>query len=106
MPVDAVTDLRADQPLADRRLDHSYVAPASPVTLRVPPITLRIETSPRLRAVHVHTPERGICVEPMTAWPNAANLAAAGVRGTGLASLPAGGRLMAAMTWRWTIDTA
>lgn len=103
-PVDATTDLRADRPLGTRRLDHSYVGPASPATLRISPLTLTVEFSRRVRAVHVHTPEHGICVEPMTAWPNAANLAAAGIRGSGLARLPAGGRLAAAMTWRWTMD--
>ena len=104
MPVDAETDLRAGPPLAERRLDHSYVAPRSPVTLWVPPVTLRVETSQRVQSVHVHTPARGICIEPMTGWPNAANLASADVRGTGLALLRAGGRLAASMTWRWDVD--
>jgi len=104
LPLDAVTDLGSSRPLGDRRLDHSYLRPSSPATLRVAPVTLRIEFSRRVCAVHVHTPEGGICVEPMTAWPNAANLAAAGVRGTGLARLPAGGRLAASMRWRWTMD--
>lgn len=104
LPVDAATDLRVDRPLGDRRLDHSYVRPRSPATLRVAPVTLCVEFSSRVRAVHVHTPEGGICVEPITAWPNATNLAAAGIRGTGLAHLRAGGRLAAGMTWRWTMD--
>jgi galactose mutarotase-like enzyme len=99
-----VTDLRADRPIADRHLDHSYVAPGSPVTLWVPPVTLRVETSRRVRSVHVHTPARGICIEPMTGWPNAANLATAQVRGTRLAILRAGGRLAASMTRRWDVD--
>ncbi|MBA3875437.1 MAG: hypothetical protein C0498_00640 [Anaerolinea sp.] len=105
LPVDATTDLRPDQLIGSRRLDHTYVHPTAPVTLHVPPLTVRLEWSRQVDSVHVYTPERAICIEPMTAWPNAANLAAAGVRGTGLTYVGARGRLAAWMTWRWELNT-
>ena len=54
-----------------------------------------------IAAVQVHTPAEGVCVEPQTSWPDAFNLAARGVGRTGLATIAAGERFGAAVSWRW-----
>lgn len=99
--LDDLTDLRAPAAVAGRDLDHTYVGIGQEATVRWPDLELVVSWGPTVPCTLVHTRALGVCVEPMTAWPAAVNLAARGVRGTGLALLAAGESLMAAMTWRW-----
>lgn len=64
------TDLRGGAKLGRRRLDHAYVDVSSPAEVRWPDLTLTIELPDAASTVVVHTPERGVCVEPQTAWPD------------------------------------
>jgi len=100
--VTAVEDLRAGPPLGDRRLDHAYVDAIGPAFVRWPDLELRIDFDPPLGTVVVHTPEKGVCVEPQTMWPNAPLLAAHGVSGTGLRTLAPGEWLRARQRWTWS----
>jgi aldose 1-epimerase len=94
------TDLRAGPWLGDRRLDHTFVAPRSPVVATWPDLELRVEFGRPIRALVVYTPPRGLCLEPQTAWPNAlgAMTAASGVR-----ILEPGRTLQATMRLRWRV---
>lgn len=64
------TDLRGGTKLGRRRLDHAYVDVVRPVEVRWPDLTLTIELPHAASTVVVHTPDRGVCVEPQTAWPD------------------------------------
>ena len=97
------TDLRAGPRLGDRRLDHTYVAPRSPVVATWPDLELRVEFGRPIQALVVFTPPGGLCLEPQTAWPNAlgAMTAASGVR-----ILEPGQTLRATMRLRWRAAAA
>ena len=99
--VTAREDLRAGPQLGDRRLDHVYVRASGPAVVRWPDLELRLEFGGPLSTVVVHTPERGVCVEPQTMWPNAPLLAARGIPDTGLRTLGPGERLRARHRWTW-----
>jgi galactose mutarotase-like enzyme len=102
LPVDAVTDLRAGPVLGDRQLDTLYPDAASPATITWSNLELTIEFDAPLQTVVVFTGDpRAVCVEPQSAWPNAPALAAAGVEGTGLATVSPDRPFRAEMTWRW-----
>ena len=96
-------DLRSGPPLGDRRLDHVYVRTKGPAIVRWPDLELRIEFDASMQTVVVHTPPEGVCVEPQTMWPNAALLASAGVRDTGLRTLEPGESLGATGAWTWKV---
>ena len=97
----AEEDLRSGPTLRDRRLDHVYVDAIGPAMLRWRDLELRIDFDRPLCTVVVHTPERGVCIEPQTMWPNAPLLAARGIPGTGLRTLAPGERLEAQQRWTW-----
>ncbi len=61
-------DLRRGARLGRRRLDHVYVDVTEPVKVRWPDLELTIELPHKASTVVVHTPQRGVCVEPQTAW--------------------------------------
>ena len=63
-------DLRKGPQLGRRRLDHTYIGVEQPVTVFWPDLELTMELPHGASTVVVHTPERGVCVEPQTAWPN------------------------------------
>jgi aldose 1-epimerase len=63
-------DLRRGPQLGRRRLDHTYIDVGQPVKVCWPDLELTMELPHRASTVVVHTPERGVCVEPQTAWPN------------------------------------
>jgi aldose 1-epimerase len=84
------TDLRAGPRLGRRRLDDVYVNPSSPARISWPDLDLVLEFDPQVSAVVVHTPPRGFCVEPQTAWPNAFTR-----------DLARGESLATRVTWRW-----
>jgi aldose 1-epimerase len=99
--LDDRTDLRSPAAVAGRGLDHTYVGIGQDASVRWADLELVVGWGPTVRCVQVHTRALGVCVEPMTAWPDAVNLAARGVPGTGLVVLAAGASLTATMTWRW-----
>jgi aldose 1-epimerase len=101
LPVDDLTDLRHGANLAARQLDHTCTSARSPAFIRWPDLELEISFAPPLSTVVVHSPEAGFCVEPQSAWPDAARLEAAGVPGTGIVHLEPGGKLAATMRWSW-----
>jgi aldose 1-epimerase len=115
-PVDAETDLRHGPALGDRRLDHAYVRPAPTARLQWPDLDLHMTFGPTITTAVVHTPPEGVCIEPQTAWPDAANLAAradtaetddpADTATTGLVNLAAGAALTATVVWRWSAPAA
>jgi aldose 1-epimerase len=101
-PVDDITDLRGGPQLGDRQLDTFYPDATSPATIRWSDLELSVEFGPPLETVVVFSGDpRTVCVEPQSGWPNAPALAAAGVPGTGLATLEPGNDFAVAMTWRW-----
>jgi aldose 1-epimerase len=63
-------DLRTAPQLGRRRLDHAYIDVAQPARVCWPDLELTIELPHHASTVVVHTPERGVCVEPQTAWPD------------------------------------
>jgi galactose mutarotase-like enzyme len=67
----ATTDLRHGPALGERRLDDVYVEVGQPAELRWPDLVLRMTWDGAVQSVVVHTPPRGVTLEPQTAWPNA-----------------------------------
>jgi aldose 1-epimerase len=63
-------DLRGAPQLGRRRLDHAYVDVSKPARVAWPDLELTIELPHLASTVVVHTPPRGVCVEPQTAWPD------------------------------------
>lgn len=104
LAVDAVTDLRAAPALGGRVLDHAYVGVRQPVSVVWPDLTMTLDMPADPATVVVHTPPRGVCVEPQTAWPNAPVLHAEGTESTGLVELAAGERLRARTVWHWSMN--
>jgi aldose 1-epimerase len=100
-PVDDETDLRAGPSLASRKLDHVFTSAGSPARLAWPDLELRLAFEPPVRSVLVYAHPQAVCVEPMTAWPDAIRLADEGCPDTGLVSLSAGECLVASTTWSW-----
>lgn len=99
--VRGMTDLRRGPAMAGRRLDHAYVDVRSPAVVTWPDLELTIEFEPPASVVVVHTPPRGFCVEPQTAWPDAFSSELRSVPGTGLTTLGPGETLRAAAHVRW-----
>lgn len=99
-PVGAAEDLRGG-PVGDRRLDTTYVGARSPAVVGWPDLELDLAWGPEVAAVTVYTPAHAVCVEPLTAWPNAPVLHARGVPATGLALLGPEEALTATTTWTW-----
>ena len=98
LPLAGRFDLRDGPNLGRRRLDDAWVGARSPAVLRWPRRELRIEFGPECSTVLVYTPWNAICVEPMTASPNALALPAAERRAAGVRELSSGERLEASMT--------
>jgi aldose 1-epimerase len=99
--VDDVTDLRGGPGLRDRRLDHCYASASGPLVLKWADLVLEMAIGGPVSTVVVYSPRFALCVEPMTAWPDAIRLAAQGCDETGLASLAPGERLVARTEWTW-----
>ena len=77
VPVDALTDLRQAEPIGDRRLDHAYVGVDGAPSIAWPDLELAMEARP-LGSVVVFTTPSSVCLEPQSAWPDAARLEALG----------------------------
>ena len=100
-PLTSVTGLAADRALGQRRLDHTYTGVGTSATVSTPDLAMRLRWYGPIRAVTVHSPAGYLCVEPLTAWPNAVQLAEAGVGGTGLVELGPHERLRAGFRIEW-----
>ncbi len=100
-PVDSRTDLRATPAIGSRNIDDVYTSVASPAELRWPALRLEIEFGPTVGSVVVYNHPEAVCVEPMTAWPDALRLTQGGRQDTGLVLLGAGERLSAWTHWNW-----
>lgn len=96
-PVGGDLDLRGGPALADRRLDHCYVDVAGPAEVTWPDLVLRIGLPVDPGPVVVHTPARGFCVEPQTAWPDPF----AHPDRSGVTTLAPGRQVRATTTWAW-----
>ncbi len=103
VPVAGPTDLRSGPALGRRRLDHAYVDARSPVVVKWPDIDLTVEFEPAPATVVVHTPPASFCVEPQTAWPDAASRPARDAERAGLRWLDAGQTLRASMRLSWRL---
>jgi galactose mutarotase-like enzyme len=103
MPVDQRTDLRPGPSLSGRRLDDVYAEVRAPVVVTWPDIELTMSFSKPVEAAVVRTHPQALCVGLTTAWPDAIRLAAAGCEGTGLVSLAAGEKLLAATSMSWVV---
>ena len=101
VPVARRTDLRAGAELGRRRLDHTYVEARSPVEISWADIALTVAFEPSPSPVVVHTPAGAFCIEPQTAWPDAASRPAGEAERAGLRWLDAGERLRARMRLAW-----
>jgi aldose 1-epimerase len=101
-PVDRRTDLRTGPSLVGHHLDDVYVAVKSPVVISWPDIDFTMSMARSVGTVAVFTHPQAICVQPMTAWPDAIRLAGAGREDTGLALLAPGEKLKAAVSCAWT----
>lgn len=91
------TDLRRAPKVGRRRLDHSYVDVSEPAVVTWPDLELTIELPHKSSTVVVHTPERGVCVEPQTAWPDPFVRPDA----SGVAHLEPGEVFTALTRWTW-----
>ena len=100
-PVDARTDLRSTPELGARKLDDVYSAVRSPAELCWPDLRLEIAFGPGVGAVVVYAHPEAVCLEPMTAWPDAIRLTQSGCPDTGLVLLGPGERLSAWTRWTW-----
>lgn len=69
-PAGRKLDLRRGPKLGRRRLDDVYVDVSEPAVIRWPDLELTMELPHKASTVVVHTPARGVCVEPQTAWPD------------------------------------
>jgi galactose mutarotase-like enzyme len=69
--------------------------------VRWPDLELRVEFGPECRYLVAYTPEHAVCVEPMTAAPNALGLGGAAGLAAGRRDLDAGETLTATMRLAW-----
>jgi aldose 1-epimerase len=99
--VDERTDLRDGPGTGGRRLDDVYVAVGSPAVVTWPDIELTMDFEQPIGSFVICTHPQAVCVEPMTAWPDAVRLAGEGHADTGLVELASGERLAASTTWSW-----
>ncbi len=97
------TNLSGYPALGVRRLDTCYRHPRGPLRIRWDDIELTMMSSPNITHAVIFTPRHAVCVEPQTCAPDAFNLAAQGVPGTGMAIVDDRHPLIATTTWRWTI---
>jgi aldose 1-epimerase len=99
--VDDRRDLRKLTAVGDRALDDVYVAPSTPSVICWSDLELRMDFSAPITTFVVYTNPKAICLEPMTAWPDAVRLSQEGVTETGLTSLEPGQSLKASTDWVW-----
>ena len=102
MAPEGEADLRGGPQLGARRLDDFYGGVAEPMTVRWGDLRLTMRSSANVGHAVVYTRSpRGFCVEPQTCVPDAFNLAARGVAGTGLMVVEPDRPLVAETVWEW-----
>jgi aldose 1-epimerase len=101
LPLPAAADLREGPELRARRLDDAYTGVRSPAILRWQDLEVRVEFGPESQTLVVYTPAHAVCVEPMTAWPNALALPQAAAARAGARYLEPGETLAASMRIAW-----
>ncbi len=94
-------DLRELTALGERRLDDCYAGLRGPVVIDWGAVRLEITTACSEPHLMVYSPAEAVCIEPQTCAPDAFNLAAAGVAGTGFAVAAPGRAVSISCTWRW-----
>jgi aldose 1-epimerase len=95
-------DLASAPRLGDRRLDDCYAGIDGPVTVDWGPVRLRMSIECAQPHVQVYTPAEAFCVEPQTCAPDAFNLAARRLKGTGFAVAEPGLPLSLTSVWAWS----
>ncbi len=100
-PVRGATDLRTLAPLGERRLDHTFVGLDGPVTLAWPTRTVELHPGEGIAAVHVFVTDDDVCVEPLSARPNAHRVEGADAASVGLVVACPDAPLRASWTLRW-----
>jgi aldose 1-epimerase len=101
LPVEGHADLRDGPALGERRLDCCYRRVRGAIGLRWGGWELAMTSTPNVGHAVVYTPARGFCVEPQTCAPDAFNLEARGIAGTGVTVVEPGRPLVAETAWRW-----
>lgn len=96
------TDLSAGPIFGDRRLDDCYAGIGRPVVIDWGKLRLEIAISAPEPHVQVYTPPEAFCIEPQTCSPDAFNLAARGIAGTGFAIARPGQPVSIETTWSWS----
>lgn len=96
-------DLRRGEPLGGRRIDACYRAPAGRLVIAWGDVELAMEQSANVGHAVVYTPPEDVCLEPQTCAPDAFNLAAQGIEGSGVAIVEPGRPLVAETGWRWRV---
>ena len=96
------TDLRSFPEVGERRLDACYRAPGR-IAIAWGDLELQMQSSPNVGHVVVHTPQRGVCVEPQTCAPDAFNLRQQLVNGCGGAVVTRARPLVATTAWLWSV---
>ena len=95
-------DFSRGDAVAGRKVDACYRAISGPVELRWGEAALRIEIAAPEPHAMVYTPDFALCVEPQTCAPDAFNLAARGVPGTGFAVAEPGKAVAIESRWSWS----
>lgn len=96
-------DLAAGPALADRRLDDCYTGLTAPVEVDWGRVRLRMTIECAQPHVMVYSPPEAFCIEPQTCAPDAFNLDARGVAGTGAAIALPGRPVSIASRWDWEV---
>lgn len=96
-------DLRRDPIIGSRRLDDCYVASHGPLSVQLGDVALTMSRSRALGHVQVFTPSHAVCVEPQSCAPDAFNLQARGIGGSGACVVTPARPLVLSSRWRWTM---
>lgn len=99
-PLTSATDFRHTRAIGGSALDHTYVD-VREAWLEWPDVELHLEFGQQISTAVVHSRAYAVCVEPQTAWPNAAALHLRGFSEAGLVVLEPGEQLVAQQTWTW-----
>jgi aldose 1-epimerase len=96
-------DLRHGEPLAGKRLDDCYTDVGGPAVVKWERLRLEMAMECAEPHVMVHSTDEAFCIEPQTCSPDAFNLRAKGVAGTGFSVAEPGRAVGLVSRWRWQI---
>jgi len=97
------SDLARGPELGERRLDDCYTALSGPVEIEWGRLRLRISIECAVPHVMVYTQPEAFCIEPQSCAPDAFNLDARGIQGTGAAFAMPGRPVSIASRWEWSV---